>query len=136
MPTSIEFRGWDGESKRFVYWTLNDLLVRFGEPKYQFGVEDRPSLFFDWARYTGVRDTNNNKIFEGDIIVSSIKLGKYKSPVTSANVVTFRKGSFGFVAMSMRWEGEEIFTSLKEALQVRKDEIIGNIYENSYLLTE
>ena len=48
MSREIKFRAWDHDNNKMIFWTLNDLLVRFGDPKYQFNVEDRPSPLFNW----------------------------------------------------------------------------------------
>ena len=64
MSREIKFRAWDHDNNKMIYWTLNDLLVRFGDPKYQFNVEDRPSPLFNWFEYTGFKDENGEEIIK------------------------------------------------------------------------
>lgn len=42
----MKFRGWDDRNKKMVYWSLNDLLVRFNSSSY-LG-DDKPSTLFIW----------------------------------------------------------------------------------------
>src|SRR5258708_3421185 len=122
-----EFRAWDGENKKMIFWTLNDLLVRFGEPEYQFGVEDRPSVFFDWMEYTSLKDKNGKKIYEGDVVKQKVG-NEFKSRQEIIGEVRWHPdGQWGIKFMSEAPEG--YFQGEAEA-----PEIIGNIYENPELI--
>ena len=110
MTREIEFRAWDYDNNKMIFWTLNDLLVRFGNPEYQFNVEDRPSFLFDWMQYTGLKDKNGKKIFEGDVIYIC-GLGNYQVEDIRADYDTL----------------------LNARIENDMGEIVGNIYENPKL---
>ena len=79
MSREIKFKAWDHDNNKMIYWTLNDLLVRFGDPKYQFNVEDRPSPLFNWLEYTGFKDNNGEEIYERDFVKLTIRGVKIES---------------------------------------------------------
>ena len=66
MSGEIKFRAWDGETKTMHYWSLNDLLCRFGNKDYSD--DNTASPFFEWMQYTGLKDKNGKEIYEGDIL--------------------------------------------------------------------
>lgn len=73
MSREIKFKAWDHDNNKMIFWTLNDLLVRFGDPKYQFNVEDRPSPLFNWLEYTGFKDEYGEEIYENDVVKLTIR---------------------------------------------------------------
>jgi uncharacterized phage protein (TIGR01671 family) len=120
----IKFRGWDGLNKRMVYWTLNDLLVRFNSDGYL--QDDAPSALFDWMQYTGLKDKKGVEIYEGDVI--EFDDGKHR-------VVQFEHGAFGARKFDQKlvdlyhWFN---FCNIDHSSIIPK--VIGNIYEDKHLL--
>lgn len=108
----IKFRGWDEKTKKMVYWSLNDLLVRFNADEKYKG-DDKPSPFFEWMESTGLRDKNETVIYEGDIVKHSYRV--------SVTVVEWREKE---AQWSMGGYNNDTV------------EVVGNVYENPELLKE
>ncbi len=113
MKKIIKFRAWDGEYKKMIFWTLNDLLVRFNETGY--GQDDKPSPFFKWMEFTGTRDKNGIDIYESDLI-------KFKNLIWE---VVFDKGC---CVLRRENNGCFVYKDLWNISQLC--EVIGNIYQN------
>lgn len=79
------------------------------------------------GQYTGLKDKNGKRIFEGDIV-----LGLFHYELAAKGVVTFRDGAFG-----LRWNRGKVrefsaFTSICDV----DYKVIGNIHDNPELLEE
>ena len=119
MNKEIEFRAWDVENKIMVYDNENDT---YG---YWDGCQDsdlgminhlinRKEYIF--MQYTGLKDKNGKKIFEGDIIDIS-----YDEAIIKNAVIEYHGASFYACTNSDMWELDNYFDI----------EAIGNIYENN-----
>ncbi|EAG6739484.1 YopX family protein [Listeria monocytogenes] len=111
----IEFRAWDKEVKEMDY---NPSVIEIWQNKpinEQFRLESEEKLV--WMQYTGLKDKNGKKIFEGDI--------GWDEHNECYGVVKFEEGKFLYV-----WE------NIAEDLWEVADgiEICGNIHENPELL--
>ncbi|EMY4489205.1 hypothetical protein AAKS56_001332 [Listeria monocytogenes] len=111
----IEFRAWDKEVKEMDY---NPSVIEIWQNKpinEQFRLESEEKLV--WMQYTGLKDKNGKKIFEGDV--------GWDEHNECYGVVKFEEGKFLYV-----WE------NIAEDLQEVADgiEICGNIHENTDLL--
>jgi len=107
----IKFRAGDGHDKRMVYWTLNDLLCRFGEDEYKDDRKDCSPLF-DWKQYTEQKDKDKEEIYD-DFIMEKPTGYKYLVEQKWYQVGDYKV--FGYEDMS-------------------NDKIIGNKFENPELL--
>lgn len=82
---------------------------------------------FTVGQYTGLKDKNGKRIFEGDIV-----LGLFHYELTAKGVVTFRDGAFG-----LRWNRGKVreFSAFTSICNVDY-KVIGNIHDNPELLEE
>ncbi|EAD3234523.1 hypothetical protein EAT10_14420 [Listeria monocytogenes] len=114
----IEFRAWDKEVKEMDY---NPSVIEIWQNKpinEQFRLESEEKLV--WMQYTGLKDKNGNKIFEGDIVDISVYDRLDWSSIKGK--VVFLNGAWlvedvGHFAITLQSETNEI-------------EIIGNVHEN------
>ncbi|EAG2099838.1 hypothetical protein BCZ11_04660 [Listeria monocytogenes] len=111
----IEFRAWDKEVKEMDY---NPSVIEIWQNKpinEQFRLESEEKLV--WMQYTGLKDKNGKKIFEGDV--------GWDEHNECYGVVKFEEGKFLYV-----WE------NIAEDLWEVADgiETCGNIHENPELL--
>ena len=79
------------------------------------------------GQYTGLKDKNGKRIFEGDIV-----LGLFHYELAAKGVVTFRDGAFG-----LRWNRGKVreFSAFTSICNVDY-KVIGNIHDNPELLEE
>lgn len=124
---NINYRAWEKEDKKMYYhvetlydsmgaYTLsgeplvNDLC--FGEVVYSNEGRPKRNKYYEVMLYTGKKDKNKKKIWEGDVVICPI--GTF--PVTFDNAM-FKTGDhpLGF------WDGTDV-------------EVIGNIYKTPELL--
>ncbi|ENI4259311.1 hypothetical protein ABXZ90_001310 [Listeria monocytogenes] len=114
----IEFRVWDKEVKEMDY---NPSVIEIWQNKpinEQFRLESEEKLV--WMQYTGLKDKNGKKIFEGDIVDISVYDRLDWSSIKGK--VVFLNGAWlvedvGHFAITLQSETNEI-------------EIIGNVHEN------
>jgi uncharacterized phage protein (TIGR01671 family) len=117
---NIEFRAWLKDYKMMVKvqrinFDTRTIEVKIGEGDlYEFDFEEIKLI-----QYTGLKDKNSKKIFEGDLLKTT-----FDDTVIS---VKFKEGVFGYT-----YYGFYSLTSKKTENMI----IIGNIHENPELLEE
>ena len=120
----IKFRAWLKEHKMMVNVAEIDINLQL---IYHYGFDDFEGNFenfnsIELLQYTGLKDKNENEIYEGDIVI--LHNGKYK--------VIFNTEEARFVLRDDEFEMNTPFTNNNN----ERMEIVGNIYENPELLGE
>lgn len=123
MSREIKFRVWDKTEKRMIDVfgiELDSNRVTFdGTDYYLIGKE------VELMQYTGLKDKNGKEIYEGDIVDHAPHMDRKEFGLTYCEVVKWDESR----AM---WQGlgrDEGFSFNSDLL------VIGNIYENSELLS-
>ena len=132
MQIESEYRAWDESQKYMAYQGMPD-LENIQSFIYHFG--DKILM-----EYIGLKDFNGKKIYEGDIICN------FKPEHQTwywRGIVKFSHGTFGVEwfrniesqCMVGSWgQSHNLSGFLLEDDRLKNEIIIGNIYENPYLL--
>lgn len=112
----VEFRAWYRDKKLMEDWDL----VKYSFPDI---LENDDIVIM---QYTGLKDCDGTKIFEGDIL-------KMPSFNPNLNIVRFDRGGFCLEPITGI---ESYFWSDIKYAEDDGSEVIGNIYENPELLGE
>ena len=126
----IKFRAWNKEKNVMVYKNEDD------SDEYWDGVcasdievlnnilsSELTSETYNFMQYTGLKDTNSNEIYEGDIV--KIKSAVHENALEYIGEVIFDNGAY---MCKSKWN----IHYLGDLFLNR--EILGNIYENKSLL--
>ena len=135
----IKFRAWDKENKKWFDFCSDesDLELVFQDGSWvithTFDEDGSHPIYYEdddfiLLQYTGLKDKNRKKIYEGDILTET-DFCKY--PVPDVIIVKY-KGS-GFWAWDIKMKA---FNGDVDGWVNYDTEIIGNIYENPELLKE
>ncbi|EOD4917615.1 YopX family protein [Listeria monocytogenes] len=126
----IEFRAWDKEVKEMDY---NPSVIEIWQNKpinEQFRLESEEKLV--WMQYTGLKDKNSKKIFEGDIVAFS----EDDFHVFNSQVEYFLEDgypAFDIKVPSTYYFDSNVFSEVSMS-GLYEIEVIGNIHENPELL--
>ncbi|UUE91807.1 YopX family protein [Bacillus cereus] len=119
---TVEFRAWDIKRKEMVY--IDDLYFFEEEGIHEIvdGIAKGHHAECKIMQYTGFKDKNGKKIFEGDLFYWRDTLRK----------VVYREDKAAFMAKRMQGKTNNDFYFYMWNLQDLLDrvEVIGNIYEN------
>ncbi|ENG4424255.1 hypothetical protein ABUD21_001018 [Listeria monocytogenes] len=132
---AIEFRAWDKEVKEMDY---NPSVIEIWQNKpinEQFRLESEEKLV--WMQYTGLKDKNGNKIFEGDIVTAFSNINKYTDSFAGDVEPTFCFTSIvcDGACFKTTYKGEPSYVLNQNVSSLVKHmEVIGNIHENPELL--
>ena len=128
MEREILFRGFDNVENEWVYGDLIHLSNGYAIRKLEDGIMtftrvDRNSI----GQYTGVKDSNGNKMFEGDIIkVKYFNVPDCKDEYENG-VIEYSKDIF--IILTKNFGHNLIGTRENETRS-----IIGNVFENPELI--
>ena len=126
----FEFRAWNGTKIRYkVSINNNGVPVRYGYQWYDSGNDLKTAPVM---QYTGVKDINGKKIFEGDIVkvTTEDKLAHATSvdqDYTHYCIVTYNEGDFDLSEFERILMSQDI---------IRKFEVIGNVFQNPELVEQ
>ena len=126
MNREIEFRAWLENEKKMVEVVsinFNDRLIAYNDNDKQELCINCSFNNIELMQYTGLKDRNDVKIFEGDIV--KCKIGN----VNFEGYVYFYGGRFEFIDFEDDEETE--FLCYCDDL-----EVIGNVFENKELLED
>jgi uncharacterized phage protein (TIGR01671 family) len=120
----IEFRAWDIKNKKMIYV---DEYSSFHKHMTWTGLvyENGKLLDYIMLQYTGLKDKNGKKIFEGDVL-------RIKETYIGDSIIKEYNGYIYFENGSFNITGEASFDTL--AVNASYWEVIGNIYENLELV--
>ena len=122
----IKFRAWAFANKEMFYPNTDDgWEIRDGE------LYPLPNSIL--MQFTGLKDKNEKKIFEGDVMVYPMAEEEYTGKVIFDNTYLYYKFQYQTEDVNGKITTEELdFTET----QGDEFEIIGNIYEHSHLLND
>lgn len=126
----IEFRAWyDGHMYRAlaIDWENRQItMCRLDDESYR--LTNSGSVFDDTIlhRPTGLEDKNGAKIYEGDILDTHVKSGRYMKVYYNEDCVSFMTAGLGDIAwVKTGGLGKDMCSYI---------EVIGNIHQNPELL--
>lgn len=118
----IKFRVWDVKRKDMIDdVSVSSNYVEFDQEQYGTYEEFIP------MQYTGLKDSKNREVYEGDILKGSAW------PYDEVFAVQWQEESMGFVFAKNGWMYNHFIEEMGRDMSIF--EVIGNIYENRDLLT-
>ena len=124
MKRELKFRCWDRIGKEF---RKNGLLIRIDGK----GVASSNSEHYIIQQFTGLKDKNGKKIYEGDIVETDKGLIGFINWYGS--LAKFGIHQEGTTSFEESEEAENAFASFNQHDELTKVKVIGNIYENKNL---
>ena len=133
MNREIKFRVWDIVNKRILDYA--DIMTL---PMWEVFPGTPEQRAYEVMQYTGLKDKNNNEIYEGDVlkqVKKSSREGCGSSSYDKNNFeVVFKYGSFWLQRPYDDSVYIRDFPNIDEFVGFECFEIVGNIYENPELL--
>lgn len=135
MSRIIKFRAWHTVNKvMFAHKDIPVALKNIGDDN-----------IWKYMQYTGIKDSNNNEIYEGDIVRMRINVnagtpygeGFSLNGYSQGQVIMHRNGIVLFDFFTWDEDCETIFSAPKKTVKPitsSRSTIIGNIYEHPELL--
>ena len=120
------YRVWDKEEKRMIYDAENT-YDSYPVNISSFGIIlDLPN-FYDVMQYIGIKDVNNNRIYEKDIV----RITTTQTEETRIGEVIYYPGNAMYLVETTMVDS---FTFMPQ--DIKSVEVLGNIHENKGLLNE
>ncbi len=140
MKREILFRG----KRKNGQWVYGSLVVSENiNPAIYYGVGKGLVRQLDWCyvnpdtigQYTGLKDKNGKKIFEGDIVhIKGNGYGGAKVGVDYHRVVTFHNGTFCLSMCGRKYDTHTGIYEHNASLSIENWDIIGNVTDNPELM--
>ena len=134
MSREVKFRGWDSVNE--VMLPVESINFREGYVSLNEGDNSLTDTLemIELMQYTGLKDKNGKEIYEGDIVIFSVKGSKK----INKTVMSFNKEHgaylFGIYKGVKMPCGKKTRMNKYTRKSVNNVEVIGNIYENPELL--
>jgi uncharacterized phage protein (TIGR01671 family) len=130
MNREIKFRAWDKEAKRLFNLTdSHDTLVFFQSGASYYNLQNGSGgAEYELMQFTGLLDKNGKPIYEGDVLAERGNLhrtGVVRYEPNIAAFMVFVDGGYCHLNEGDWCKGD----------QLQYTEVIGNIYQDSHLLT-
>lgn len=118
----IDFKAWDTKRKMFTNFMIVDNMFKFMDKVTGAWIRDDEQKRFKLLQYTGLKDKNGVKIFEGDVLFHPLQ-GRRK---------VFYPYSETVASYGLRDIDNEFGSTLQDSHAVW--EVIGNIHDNPELI--
>ena len=138
----IEFRGKRIDNNKWIYGDLEQIeyksLLNTNEKAYMIkqNIVSVTVLEESIGQYTGLKDENGKKIFEGDIVKLDQDIAKIFCIESLISIVKYFDGTFICTNKDNNTDVCRSLIVLTNIDGILRGEVIGNIYDNPELIEE
>jgi len=120
MSRKLWFRAWNAQLKHMIYFDMHHMLFNYGSVTGTIQSSILGLRPEDVMQYTGLKDNNNQEIYEGDIVrVEGVSIGQ----------IQYAIGGFRITYADGHKQSMEDITQ-------ENIEVIGNTYEPPHVLPQ